>query len=55
MLHHEMRPFYDRLNRLITTTNALSGMTVISYDALGNRLSLTDANGHTTTFAYDSL
>ncbi|GAB4420133.1 MAG: hypothetical protein Fur0044_16880 [Anaerolineae bacterium] len=29
--------------------------TSVSYDAAGNRLSVTDASGHKTTFAYDSL
>ena len=30
-------------------------MTTYAYDELGNRISQTDANGHTTSFEYDSL
>lgn len=29
-------------------------LTTYGYDELGNRISQTDANGHTTRFAYDS-
>ncbi len=46
---------YDKLNRVIRTTNALSGTTTITYDALGNRLSVTNANNRTTTYQYDAL
>jgi YD repeat-containing protein len=33
---------YDELNRLISTTNALSGTTLTKYDAIGNRILVTD-------------
>jgi RHS repeat-associated protein len=46
---------YDSLGRLITVTNALSGITDYEYDALGNRTLVVDANGHETGYQYDAL
>ncbi len=44
---------YDALNRVITTTDTLSGTTVTVYDALGNRIQTIDALGRTTVYTYD--
>ena len=33
--------------------DALGQQTTYGYDEVGNQLSQTDANGHTTSFAYD--
>jgi len=48
---------YDNLGRLTaeTETDAEGGVTAYTYDAVGNRLSLTDAVGNTTGWAYDDL
>lgn len=49
---------YDGLGRVITSTQYLEGVPVsqaTGYDALGNRLSSTDAEQHTAGFLYDSL
>jgi YD repeat-containing protein len=56
---------YDALGRVIATTRnydaggpttAITNVrTSVAYDGLGNRVSMTNANGHTTTFEYDSL
>jgi RHS repeat-associated protein len=44
---------YDVLNRVMTTTNALSGRSVTVYDALGNRIKSIDALTHTQVYTYD--
>ena len=56
---------YDRLGRLITVTENYSPTgpvdaqtnvrTAYGYDALGNRLSVVNARGYTTTYEYDAL
>ncbi len=46
---------YDGLNRLISTTNALSGTTLTQYDGLGNRVLVTDVLTHATRYEYDQL
>ena len=46
---------YDKLNRLVTTTNAAQGQTIVHYDAAGNRTMQIDANTNPTTYSYDSL
>lgn len=56
---------YDALGHLSAVIENYSGVklpdhetnvrTEYAYDQNGNRLSITDGNGHTTTFAYDAL
>ena len=46
---------YDRLNRMVKQTDAESGVSLMTYDAVGNRLTYTDENGHLTRYAYDDL
>jgi RHS repeat-associated protein len=46
---------YDALNRLLTQTDAKTGVTQLSYDPNGNLLSLTDAKGNATTYTYDGM
>jgi RHS repeat-associated protein len=46
---------YDELNRLISTTNALSGTTLTQYDAVGNRVLVTDVLTRATRYEYDKL
>ncbi|MEM7798141.1 MAG: hypothetical protein AAF633_03035, partial [Chloroflexota bacterium] len=53
---------YDTLGRTISTTRYLiDGQTTISvttgttFDALGNRLASTDADGHTMSYSYDGI
>jgi YD repeat-containing protein len=49
---------YDADNRLVSQTNALGAVTNYSYDARGNRTSMTEAAGtsdaRTTTYVYDA-
>ncbi len=44
---------YDKDNRLLSTTDPEGHTTFNSYDAVGNRISFTDANGKTITYIYD--
>ena len=37
---------YDSMNRLVQTTDANGGVTVIEYDPNGRQSAITDANGH---------
>jgi YD repeat-containing protein len=46
---------YDDLNRVVTTTNALSGQIITTYDALGRQVAVQDANHHVSHYGYDSL
>jgi len=51
---------YDALGRLTSVTqDAVTGgpnlLTQYGYDEVGNRISQTDANSHTTTYSYDQL
>ncbi|CAG1004063.1 partial tRNA nuclease WapA, partial [Anaerolineae bacterium] len=46
---------YDDLNRLVTQTDPLQHATSQSYDALGNRTALIDANEAETLYGYDDL
>jgi RHS repeat-associated protein len=46
---------YDALNRLISTTNALTGTTRYEYDAVGNRIIVTDVLTRATRYEYDQL
>jgi YD repeat-containing protein len=41
-------------DRLITETNALGKTRTFTYDAAGNRTSLTDRNGKTRRFSFDA-
>jgi len=45
---------YDAAGRLLTRTDPLGNVTRNSYDAVGNLVSVLDANGHTTTSTYDA-
>lgn len=46
---------YDRVGRVITTTDALNKDSTYTYDARGNVVTLTDRTGRSTTFAYDAF
>ena len=56
---------YDKLGRLIQVIDArntdpnppcgIEGVTCYGYDELGQQISQTDANNHTTTLAYDNM
>jgi RHS repeat-associated protein len=46
---------YDRADRRTSVTDPLGDQTTLTYDAVGNRLSSRDANGHTTAFGYDAF
>lgn len=46
---------YDRLNRPISVTDALSNTTFYRYNAPGLRTVITDANGQITNYQYDGL
>ena len=45
---------YDDLNRL-QSVNGIGGITSYTYDAVGNRASISYPNGNQTTYSYDSL
>lgn len=46
---------YDPLGRLVAVTDALGGVTRVTYDEQGNKISATDPLGRTTYFEYDTL
>jgi RHS repeat-associated protein len=49
---------YDASSRLTSVTQSNNGVNLVTtygYDELGNRVSQTDANGHTTKYEYDQL
>jgi YD repeat-containing protein len=46
---------YDDLHRLETVTYPDGRLVAYGYDEVGNRTSMTDANGHATTYTYDLL
>ncbi len=46
---------YDKLNRLSSLTNSLTGQFNFSYDALSRRTQLTRPNGINTNYTYDSI
>ena len=54
-LNNETLFSYDNLYRLLSQTDALSGVTSYTYDAAGNTLSLTDPVLNTTAWVYDEL
>ncbi len=45
---------YDRVGRLLTSTDPLGNETAYTYDAVGNKLSITDALNRTTSYVYDA-
>ena len=45
---------YDNDDRLIARTDALNHTTSLGYDAVSNKITVTDANSNVTTYAYDS-
>ena len=46
---------YDSYDRLTTTTNADSDVTVNAYSSAGQLTSVTDANSNKTTYSYDAM
>ena len=46
---------YDRLGRVVRTTDPNQAVTSFAYDLAGNRTQITDPVGNDTTFVYDSL
>lgn len=46
---------YDARDRIRTTTDARGFVETSEYDALGDRISFTNKNSHTWTYAYDAL
>src|SRR5262245_17301802 len=46
---------YDALNRQVTRTDALGGVTRAAYDGNGNRVKQTDALGRVATYTYDAV
>ena len=52
---HSTSYAYDGLRRLTTTTDALGGVSTVSYDTNGLRYTYTDPLGHTTTTTYDGM
>lgn len=46
---------YDKVYRLLSSTDAEDYTTSYTYDENGNRLTLTDSNVHTTTYTYDEV
>jgi RHS repeat-associated protein len=49
------RQFYDSLNRLTKSVDAMDGETAYTYDYAGNRLTVTDAEGKLTRNGFDDL
>ncbi|RAV02633.1 polymorphic toxin type 47 domain-containing protein [Paenibacillus sp. YN15] len=51
--------YYDALNRLVKLETTADGfrtdVTLFAYDYVGNKVSETDANGHTAFYTYDAL
>lgn len=45
---------YDTLDHVVKVTDPLGHTTVTAYDPAGNKTSVTDANGNTTTYGYDA-
>lgn len=46
---------YDGLQRLVTTTDALTGVVTQGYDTLDNLTSVKDQRNHTTTYTYNAF
>ena len=46
---------YDSLNRVVSETDPRDAETTFTYDANSQRLTLTDAEGNTTTWGYDGV
>jgi RHS repeat-associated protein len=53
--NHSTSYAYDALNRVVTTTNALSGTTLVTYDAVGNQTQIVNPKSQAVTYQYDSL
>ena len=56
---YSARLYYDRMQRVVTTTDILSEdqleSTYIEYDEAGNRIALIDKANRTTSYSYDGL
>ncbi|HOU15338.1 MAG TPA: RHS repeat-associated core domain-containing protein [Anaerolineae bacterium] len=46
---------YNKVYRVLTTTDGEGYVTSLTYDANGNVVTVTDGNNHTTTFTFDDL
>ncbi|MBI1894478.1 MAG: RHS repeat protein, partial [Candidatus Rokubacteria bacterium] len=46
---------YDKLNRVIQSTDPLGGLTTVIFDAAGNQTALVDPLGNRTSFVFDAL
>ena len=54
-LNHTTHFEYDEADRLVRSIDPLKGQTTFTYDADGNRTTVTDPVGNTTTFFYDKM
>lgn len=46
---------YDAAGRMVTETDPLGNTTTYTYDKVGNKTNVEDANDHTTTYEFDAM